>query len=77
MSEPSAARVAGLKGTINVRLRENVTLENLDSIIHNIVGLSGCRGCGLLGFEIVLGGDPPELQQIEKLPGVSSASFNV
>jgi hypothetical protein len=77
MPEPSLARPASLKGTINVRVSENVTLENLHSIVTHIVGLSGCRTCGLLGVDLVLGGDPADLQQVAKLSGVTSASFNV
>ncbi len=70
-----AARAAGLKGTIHVRVSENVTLENLHSIINGIVGISGCRTCGLLGVDLRLSGDPVELQQVTKLPGVQSVSF--
>ena len=70
-----AARAATLKGTINVRVTENVTLENLHNIVSTIVGISGCRTCGLLGVDLRLVGDPAELQQVSKLPGVQSASF--
>lgn len=70
-----AARTAGLKGTINIRVSENVTLENLHNIINGIVGISGCRTCGLLGVDLRLSGDPVELQQVAKLPGVQSVSF--
>lgn len=77
MPEPSPARTTGLKGTINVRVSEKITLENLHSIINHIVGINGCQTCGLLGVDLVLSGDPPELQQVAKLPGVTSASFNL
>jgi hypothetical protein len=77
MPEPSPARVSGVKGTINIRVNENVTLENLQGILARVVGLTGCRTCGLLGVDLVLGGDPVELQEITKIPGVASASFNV
>jgi len=72
-----AARAASLKGTINVRVTENVTLENLHNIINHIAGMTGCRTCGLLGVDLRLGGDPVELQQVAKLPGVQSAGFSV
>ena len=77
MPEPSAAKVSGVKGTLNIRVNENVTLENLQGILARVVGLTGCRTCGLLGVDLVLGGDPVELQEITKIPGVASASFNV
>jgi len=70
-----AARAAGLMGTVKIRVNETVTLENLHSIINRVVGLAGCKGCGLLGVVLQLAGDPVELQQIEKLPGVDSVSF--
>lgn len=71
-----AARAASLKGTVNVRVNENVTLENLHNIVNHIVGMTGCRTCGLLGVDLILGGDPAELQQVNKLPGVQSTSFS-
>jgi microsomal dipeptidase-like Zn-dependent dipeptidase len=71
-----AARAATLKGTVNVRVNENVTLENLHNIVNHIVGMTGCRACGLLGVDLILGGDPAELQQVAKLPGVQSTSFS-
>jgi hypothetical protein len=61
--------------TINIRVSENVTLENLSSIIGRIGGLYGCPACGLLGVDLRLTGDPVEAQQIQKLPGVQSVSF--
>jgi hypothetical protein len=75
-SSAAAARVAGIRGTVNIRVSENVTLENLNNIIAHIVGISGCRTCGLIGIDVRLSGDPAEMQQVTKLPGVVSASFN-
>ncbi len=72
----ATAKAASLKGNIKIRVTQNVTLENLHSIIDNIVGMTGCRTCGLLGVDLQLGGDPVEFQQITKLPGVQSASFS-
>ena len=67
--------MANLRGSVHIRVHEKVTLENLHSIIDQITTLSGCRACGLLGFELRLGGDPVEAGEIIKLPGVKSASF--
>jgi hypothetical protein len=72
----SKALSGNLRGsTINIRVSENVTLENLSSIIGRIGGLHGCPTCGLMGVDLRLTGDPVEAQQIQKLPGVQSVSF--
>jgi hypothetical protein len=75
-SSTAAARAAGIRGTFNVRVAENVTLDHLNSIIAHIGGMAGCRTCGLIGIDLRLSGDPVELQQVAKLPGVVSVSFN-
>jgi len=64
-----------LTGNVHIHVAENVTLENLHTIVDRIVSLSGCRTCGLLGVDLHLSGDPVEAQEITKLPGVNSASF--
>lgn len=64
-----------VKGTIRIRVNQNVTIENLHKIIDGIVGISGCRTCGLGGIDLHLSGDPVELQEVAKLPGVKSVSF--
>ena len=64
-----------LRGSVNVRLTENVTLEHLQGIIANIAGMCGCRTCGIMGVDLRLSGDPVETQQLASLPGVKSVSF--
>jgi hypothetical protein len=64
-----------LQGVIKIHVKENVNLEQLHGLIAHIGGLAGCPTCGLLGIDLRLSGDPVELQQITKLPGVQSASF--
>jgi hypothetical protein len=64
-----------LKGTIRVQVSQNVTLENLHSMLDRIVGVCGCRTCGLGGVDLHLTGEPVELQEVAKLPGVQSVSF--
>ena len=64
-----------LRGTVRVRVSQNVTLENLHNLIDRIVGISGCRTCGLGGIDLHLTGDPVELQELTKLPGVQSVTF--
>lgn len=61
-----------LQGTVRIRLNQNVTLENLHSLIDRITNLSGCRACGLGGIDLRLTGDPAELREVAKLPGVES-----
>lgn len=64
-----------LKGTIKVQVSHNVTLENLHSLIDRIVAVGGCRTCGLGGIDLHLTGQPVELQEVAKIPGVQSVSF--
>ena len=63
------------KGTVRIRVTQNVKVENLHHMIDQIVGLSGCRTCGLGGIDLHLSGDPVELQEVAKLPGVQAVSF--
>lgn len=69
------AETSKLKGTVHIKVKEDVSLEHLQSIVATIAGLSGCRTCGILGVDLRLSGDPAELSQIAKLPGVQSADF--
>ncbi len=63
-----------LPSVVQVRVKENVTLENLHGIVSRIGGIYGCQTCGLMGVDLRLTGDPVEFQEIAKLPGVSSIS---
>ena len=65
-----------LRGPVHITVRENISLEQLQGIIGTIVGLSGCRTCGILGIDLRLSGDPVEASQITKLPGVQSVGFS-
>ena len=69
------AENAHLQGTIHVRVTENVTLDNLQQIVAHIVGMTGCRTCGIMGIDLRLSGDPVELQRVAKLPGVKTVEF--
>lgn len=69
------AEQSKLRGTVNIRVAENVTLEHLQSIVANLAGMCGCRTCGIMGVDLRLSGDPVETQQIASLPGVKSVSF--
>ena len=67
--------MAELKGTVKLRVKEDVTLEQLHGIIDHIAGMSGCRTCGIMGVDLQLSGDPVEFGQLAKLPGVKAASL--
>ena len=69
------AEHSNLRGTIPIRVSENVSLENLQSIVAHIAGMTGCRTCGIMGVDLRLSGDPAEFQQVAKLPGVKAVSF--
>jgi hypothetical protein len=60
------------QGAVQIRVTEDVTLENLNEIVARISALSGCRTCGIMGVDLRLSGDPVELQQIADLRGVKS-----
>jgi hypothetical protein len=64
-----------VKHTVKVRVSEKVTLENLHTLLDRIVGISGCRACGLLGVDLHLTGDPVEWQEIKKLTGFQSVNL--
>ena len=64
-----------LQGTVRVNVTENITLEQLNSIMGRIVGLTGCRTCGLIGIDLRLSAAPVEAQQLGSLPGVQSVTF--
>ena len=67
--------VAANRTTIRVHLQQNVDIEKISAIVAAIGGRYGCRTCGLLGFDLQLAGDPGDLTQIEKLPGVASVGL--
>jgi hypothetical protein len=64
-----------LQGPVHITVRENISLEQLHSILGTIAGMSGCRTCGILGIDLRLSGEPVEANQIAKLPGVQSVGF--
>jgi hypothetical protein len=64
-----------LRGTVKIRVADNVTLDHVNALVARVAGLSGCTHCGLLGVDLRLGGDPVEAEQLAKLPGVKALSF--
>ena len=61
---------------ISIKVTEAVTVEQLHSLVSNIVGRTGCRTCGLLGVTLELSGDPAEVNALEKMPGVKSVEIS-
>jgi hypothetical protein len=64
-----------LQGPVHVTVKENISLEQLHSLLSSIVGMSGCRACGILGIDLRLTGVSVEATQIAKLQGVESVGF--
>jgi hypothetical protein len=60
--------------TIRVALKENVSLDEITTIIGRIGGRYGCLACGLLGFDLQLAGDPGDFSEISSLEGVKSVT---
>lgn len=67
--------MSNFKGTVRVSVDQNITLDNLHSLVARITKFAGCPACGLLGVELRLLGDPAEKNDIGKAPGVTSVSF--
>jgi len=63
------------RGKIQIRVAENVTVEQLHAMIVHVGALAGCRPCGIMGIDLMLSGDPVESKQLTGLPGVKSVSF--
>jgi len=61
---------------LTVNVHPNITREQLHTMVDRIIGLSGCTGCGLLGFDVhILGGDLRVFEQFRDLEGVQSVRF--
>ena len=58
--------------TVQVNLKENVTVEALSQIISTIGGRYGCRTCGLMGIDLHLTGDAGDPYELAKVAGVKS-----
>ena len=58
--------------TVQVHLKENVTVEALSQIISMIGGRYGCRTCGLMGIDLHLTGDTGDPYELAKVAGVKS-----
>jgi hypothetical protein len=69
------AEQSKLQGALSIRVKEDVSLEQLHGVIDQIARINGCTTCGLLGIDLRLSGEPVELEKIAKLPGVKSANF--
>jgi hypothetical protein len=55
---------------VQIVVSEKVDLKELQTVIERVVGLAGCRTCGLVGIDLLFrGGDPIE-QQFGDLPGI-------
>jgi hypothetical protein len=62
-------------GTVNVTFVEHVKLETLHAALDNIVKLTGCLACGLVGIDVNLRGGDPVLDGVRNLPGVTGVNF--
>ena len=63
-----------LRGTVHIRVQEKISVDQLQSLVAKIAGMSGCLHCGLLGVDLRLTGDPVEATQISGWPGVKSVT---
>lgn len=58
--------------TTVLKLKDDITLDELKEAIEVAVGVAGCPGCGLNGFDLKLEIDPRVRWQgvLDKLPGL-------
>jgi hypothetical protein len=59
-----------------VNVADGVKLETLHQALDNIVRLTGCLGCGLVGIDVNFRGGDPDLANVRTLPGVTGATFS-
>ena len=71
---------AAPRPTVRVQVTHGIELKSLTAIIERVVGPSGCRTCGLGGFDISFVVDPdPTLGAVKHLagaPGVEGATIS-
>ena len=71
----SRGKLAGRK--VHVFVNKGIKADTLNQTLDRIYRLSGCLGCGLLGYDIILhGGDPgPDSFDTNGLPGVGGVTI--
>ncbi len=58
------------RSTVRIQVKNGIQLKDLNTMIERIVGPSGCRTCGLGGFDLHFVVDPgPELALNKELQG--------
>ncbi len=63
-------------GKVTISVSDSVKVETLHAAVDNIVKLTGCLGCGLVGIDLTFRGGDPDLGNIRNLPGVNGATFS-
>jgi hypothetical protein len=71
--EPCPWLIAGR--VVAITVEPNVTAADVHQTLDRIFHLAGCPGCGLLGFDVSLLGDPGIRQSIEEIPGVKAVEL--
>ena len=74
-STATARGVAPRTGKVTISVADSVKLETLHAAVDNIVKLTGCLGCGLVGIDLTFRGGDPDLGGIRNMPGVNDATF--
>jgi hypothetical protein len=57
---------------IQVNVEATVTRDQLHEALDQVLTLSGCAGCGLLGFDVHLLGGDPITSQLQAIQGIKS-----
>jgi hypothetical protein len=62
---------AAARPTVRVQVTHGIELENLTQLIGKLVGPTGCRTCGLGGFDLAFVVDPdPTVVATKELAGI-------
>jgi hypothetical protein len=60
------------RSTVRIQVKNGIQVQDLVAIIERIGGPSGCRTCGLGGFDVHFAVDPgPELALNKELQGAA------
>lgn len=71
---------AAPRPTVRVQVTHGIELKNLATLIERVVGPTGCRTCGLGGFDLSFVVDPDPTLAIQKelhgAPGFEGATVS-
>ena len=67
-------KLAGKRVTINVT--KNVKPEQINKALEELYNLSGCRPCGILGWDLILRGGDPEIAALQSIRDIGNVTVD-